>query len=1247
MEYKKIIIPLILAIFLLGITSVCASEMDDAIASEDINSVELSIDEIDEDNLKTDDENIQVAGDDETQGVKKDEGNYSTLAREIGSGGNVELSYDHYTYDECNTIIISVNNSVIDGKGAVIDMAESNIRAFNVTASGVTIKNLVIKNANYAGKGGAIYFAGQGNLTNCNFTGNKATGGEDSDGGAVYFDSDGTVTNCSFTDNCARGSGGALNINGKSTVANCNFTNNKATGNNRAGGAAFFMDNSVVTNCNFINNYATFMGGAFMSFQSLDYSPSITVANSSFINNTVNAERSSGGAIYSVGVTAINCNFINNSATESAGAVYAFQRCNVVNCNFENNIAGSAGAIESSLNAISADTCIFKTESDTTNNVRILSPSLNVDNFTTFYGSGEKLTLDLKTNSGIPVTDGHVSISVYFKDSNAWVGNYTCSSGEEWSVDLPVGSYYAIFDTEYAGFKAINRTITITMPNVKHYVNVTSIVTDNRTVNITAKSNILKGILWGGKMLFILPNGTEITADYAGNGTWWALCSFDELGEYEISAKYVGLENAAVNNGTVNLVEFKPVYSSLFYEIKSGGDIVLRFDHYTYDEGDTITIAQSGVIDGRGAVIDMAGSNIRAFTVAVSGVTIKNLTIRNVNYARHGGALYFCEDGFVSDSNFINNTVTDDDSCGGAVYFNGNGMVVNCCFTNNTATSDGGAVYFDSWGSVMLSNFTDNKVIDSDGWGGAVVIYGGGNVINSNFNNNHAARNGGAVYFFNYGNVVDCNFNDNMVGINGGALYFRCNGSVTNSKFTDNKATGAYGNGGAVYVKSNIDITDSNFTGNMADMGSAIYLDHEGGSTDLRNISNSIFLNNKANMDSETPFNVTMKANNMEIRFQGNDNILNAIFSDIGSKVNITNVTYWGANGIENTGEETIVPVMTFNEAGQNITVNGVVNGISINVVKRTDNDGKIVLENVSGEYRITVSHDEDSYYSSARILFTNRQLSLNVTEITTTNTTVNITAESEILGDIMPCEVFFITSDGYCLDANYAGNGTWWALHTFDNCGIYKVNASFGGDYNVSIRNGTITVNKLKTEITGSAITATYNVNKYLVITLKDSSGKVLSGVEVTVEVNGAKTYTTDKNGQVKVTTKGLAPKTYAAKVTFNGNAFYEKSAKEIKVTIKKATPKVTAKKKTFKRSVKVKKYSIVLKNNVGKAIKKAKVTIKIGKKTYTAKTNSKGKATFKIKKLIKKGKYKAKISYKGNKYYNKVTKKVNIRIK
>ena len=86
---------------------------------------------------------------------------------------------------------------------------------------------------------------------------------------------------------------------------------------------------------------------------------------------------------------------------------------------------------------------------------------------------------------------------------------------------------------------------------------------------------------------------------------------------------------------------------------------------------------------------------------------------------------------------------------------------------------------------------------------------------------------------------------------------------------------------------------------------------------------------------------------------------------------------------------------------------------------------------------------------------------------------------------------------------------------------------------------------------------------------------------------------------------------------------------------------------KKIIKKSKKTKKYTITLKNSKGKAVKKAKVTLKVKGKTYKAKTNSKGKATFKITKLTKKGTYKATIKYKGNKYYKKATKKVKIKIK
>lgn len=200
--------------------------------------------------------------------------------------------------------------------------------------------------------------------------------------------------------------------------------------------------------------------------------------------------------------------------------------------------------------------------------------------------------------------------------------------------------------------------------------------------------------------------------------------------------------------------------------------------------------------------------------------------------------------------------------------------------------------------------------------------------------------------------------------------------------------------------------------------------------------------------------------------------------------------------------------------------------------------------------------------------------------------------------------------------------------------------------NHNSITKNATLTVNKLKTILTANAITAVYNVNKNLLITLKDSTGKALSGVKVTVNLNGAKIYTTDMNGQVKVSTKGLAPKTYAAKVTFNGNTNYVNSSKNVKVTVKKATPKLTVNKKTFKTLVKIKKYPIVLKDNIGKPIKKAKVTMKVNGKTYTATTNSNGKEVFKITKLNDKGSFKAAITYKGNKIYNKVSKKANIKV-
>ena len=55
----------------------------------------------------------------------------------------------------------------------------------------------------------------------------------------------------------------------------------------------------------------------------------------------------------------------------------------------------------------------------------------------------------------------------------------------------------------------------------------------------------------------------------------------------------------------------------------------------------------------------------------------------------------------------------------------------------------------------------------------------------------------------------------------------------------------------------------------------------------------------------------------------------------------------------------------------------------------------------------------------------------------------------------------------------------------------------------------------------------------------------------------------------------------------------------------------------------------------------------LKVNGKTYAAKTNSKGVATFKLTKLTKKGKFNAVVTYKGNTYYKAKTVKPKITVK
>ncbi len=247
------------------------------------------------------------------------------------------------------------------------------------------------------------------------------------------------------------------------------------------------------------------------------------------------------------------------------------------------------------------------------------------------------------------------------------------------------------------------------------------------------------------------------------------------------------------------------------------------------------------------------------------------------------------------------------------------------------------------------------------------------------------------------------------------------------------------------------------------------------------------------------------------------------------------------------------------------------------------------------------------------------------------------------VLGAVNPMFEDELGADASDLYLNYvptkAGKHTLTAV--YEGTTIYK---SSNSTTTFDVKDGVV-----PTSITASGITVAFNSGKYIVATLKDSNGNPLKNVKVTVKI-GTKTLTptTDKNGQVKISADSLAPvKKYTVAITFAGNNNYAKSTKSVKVSVVKANLKVTPTLKKYKANVKPKKYYVTVKNSKNQKLKNIKVSLTVKGRTFSAYTLKNGVATLKVTNLLKKGTYKAYVSFAGNNYYNKLTKKVYITVK
>ena len=547
----------------------------------------------------------------------------------------------------------------------------------------------------------------------------------------------------------------------------------------------------------------------------------------------------------------------------------------------------------------------------------------------------------------------------------------------------------------------------------------------------------------------------------------------------------------------------------------------------------------------------------------------------------------------------------------------------NIDFTNGYTESGGhgGVIWAEDFTTVkaISCNFKDNKAT----YGGAVNFV---DCEDCSFINNYALQNGGAIY---NGNAIGCNFTNNSASDWGGAIY---NGNATECIFEGNKAD----NSGAMY---NGNAINCSFTGNDVTngKGTAIYSPQLSPTLAV----NCIFTSNNA--DKGLIVNVIADS----CIFNGGDTPGEGVvvYPPELSVDNFTSTYNDDSILVVNVNSRSGIPIFDANLKVDVYTSAGAF----VVTYYTTSSGGKVPLNagsyiatfnatdyiNATTQGNIVVNKDNSTIYSSAVSTVYNEEKYLVINLKDSKDRAINGANVTVTLDNAKT----YTTDENGEIKINVANLVP----------KKYEANISFAGNDNYAESSATVnvTVDKISTKITSTAVSTIYNKNKYLVIKLTDVNGNALGGVKVKVTLASAKTYTTDKNGQIKINIAKLVPKTYNAKISFTGNAIYLASSKTVKVTVKKAAVKMTAKKKTFKRKVKVKKYRIILKNNVKKAIKGVKVTLKVNKKTYKAKTNKYGKAVFKIKNLKKKGTYKAVIKFAGNKYYNKVTKKVKIKVK
>ena len=405
-----------------------------------------------------------------------------------GSGSEISVAGGWFS----NKDKITIDGSINPNKGgtgnemSTLD-AKSSSRVFNIGASSITLKNIIITNGKYSGRdanGAGVYSSGSNlvlencvisnceassssrgdvhsalysentvTLSRCTLVNNKATSTYNTVTNSYVVRTasfDGSMTDCIVRDNYVSSIGTmaiGITIVGSSSnkVSNTKFMNNYATSTNGNAFGAALQVLGTVSNCTFEYNQANSdvnnsHAGA------LCFRPGSTVYNCTFIGNI--AYRGAATTFHASGELK-DCIFINNTATGFGGAISTGydgttgQKVKISNSYFEGNAAPIGGAITTHGNGITVDnsTFISNKAADDGGAVYVVDDGITVSN----------------SNFGNNSAKNHAG-AIYVKGNNVKIQNATfVNNSAHFAGAVRVeGNYVNVLNATFIGNKAIS-----------------------------------------------------------------------------------------------------------------------------------------------------------------------------------------------------------------------------------------------------------------------------------------------------------------------------------------------------------------------------------------------------------------------------------------------------------------------------------------------------------------------------------------------------------------------------------------------------------------------------------------------------------------------------------------------------------------------------------------------------------------------------------------------------------------------